>query len=151
MKMSVVELSLRIEDWIDNELKKIGKGNLNSSIIENENVEMNQVLNVDDVYQVLVFETEDNTVITNNTEEYKNIIKQLESKRSIASRYNRMLNALLKSSPELFDNEVESLKPYTRYRYSNVEYIVAFLICVIVSMCTYFYIDFSQNFWYTSL
>lgn len=151
MKMSVVELSLRIEDWIDNELKKIGKGNLNSSIIENENVEMNQLLNADDVYKVLVFETEDNTVITNNTEEYKNIIKQLESKRSIASRYNRMFNALLKSSPELFDNEVESLKPYTRYRYSNVEYIVAFLICVIVSMCTYFYIDFSQNFWYTSL
>lgn len=145
MKMSVVELSLRIEDWIDNELKKMGKGNLNSSIIENENVELNKVLNTDDVYKVLVFETEDNTVIKNNTEEYKNIIKQLESKRSIASRYNRMFNALLKSSPELFDNEVELLKPYTRHSYSNVEYIVAFLICVIVSMCTYFYIDFSQN------
>lgn len=144
MKMSVVELSLRIQDWIDNELKKMGKGNLNSSIIENENVEMNQILNADDVYKILVFETEDNTVLTNNSEEYKNIIKQLESKRSIASRYNRMFNALLKSSPELFDNEVESLKPYTRYSYSNVEYIVAFLLCIIVSMCTYFCIDFSQ-------
>lgn len=113
MKESVFELTWRLQEWINKELKNIGKDNVTCFIKEDTNVELNQLLKDDDIYEVLEFKTQDNIYITINSKEFKDIVKILESKRSLSSRYNRMFKFLLQRSPELFEEEIDIPQPFT--------------------------------------
>ncbi|PGP20984.1 hypothetical protein COA01_15715 [Bacillus cereus] len=103
MKPIFLEITLRLEDWLNKQISNTTYSHYTVMVCKKD--DMYPLLEKGLVYDVITFESKDAT-INKYSEEFWNIIKQLEQKRTIASRYERMIKMIKNTYPELLEEEL---------------------------------------------
>ncbi|GAB6452974.1 hypothetical protein CON36_28240 [Bacillus cereus] len=103
MKPIFLEIAIRMEDWLNKKISTTDYSHYTVMVCEKD--EMYPLLEKGLIYDVITFENK-NTTIDKYSEEFWNIIKQLEQKRTITSRYERMIKMIKNTYPELLEEEL---------------------------------------------
>ncbi|MCU7667503.1 hypothetical protein [Bacillus thuringiensis] len=106
MKPIFLEITLRLEDWLNRQISNTNYSHYTVMVCKKD--DMYPLLEKGLVYDVITFENKD-TTINKYSEEFWNIIKQLEQKRTIADRYERMIKMIENTYPELLEEEINSV------------------------------------------
>lgn len=106
MKPIFLEIALRLEDWLNKQISTTTYSHYTVMVCEKD--DMYPLLEKGLIYDVITFENKD-TIIDKHSEEFWHIIKQLEQKRTIADRYERMIKMIKNTYPELLEEELHSV------------------------------------------
>lgn len=108
MKLIYLEIVLRLEDYLNKELKNTNYKNYEVVVCGNDETREYELLEKGLVYDTICFINGDEK-INKNSDNFWNIIKSLEQKRTIKLRLEKMVNYLEKTKPELFNEEMPEL------------------------------------------
>lgn len=106
MKPIFLEITLRLEDWLNKQISTTAYSHYTVMVCKKDY--MCPLLEKGLIYDVITFENKD-TTINKYSEEFWNIIKQLEQKRTIPERYERMIKMIKNTYPELLEEELHSV------------------------------------------
>lgn len=106
MNLIFLDISMRLEDWLEKQLKDTNYSNYIALVCAKE--ELFPLLKQGLIYDVISFENNDK-VIDNNSEEFPEIIRLIEEKRKVLSWYGRMIDYIQNNNPELIEEEMIEL------------------------------------------
>lgn len=103
MKVAYFEICLRLEAYVEKQLGEDYFVSVAPSDAEYDTFEENGF-----AYELLVIHAKEKTYsVEENSEIFWDLIKQIEKNRTIRNVYERYKQALLKSSPQLFQEEIK--------------------------------------------
>lgn len=104
MNLIYLEIVLRLEDYLNNQLENSNFKNYEIAICGNDEIYEYELLKKGLVYDTIYFNNGGER-LDKNSDEFWRIIKFLEQKRTIKSRLDNMVNHIKKTSPELLYDE----------------------------------------------